>query len=78
LFYDWDPIEVSDGGPQDEYDSYIGPIYRLLISNPSRESVAAALMDIELNDMGLGLDNVPPRLLLPVADKLLAIDVRLI
>jgi hypothetical protein len=78
LFYDWDPIDVSQGGPHDEYDSYVGPIYRLLASNPSRESVAETLYDIERNSMGLGeIDNVPPRLLLPVADKLLAIDIRL-
>ncbi len=28
LFYDWDLIGINDFGPDDEYDSYVGSIYR--------------------------------------------------
>jgi hypothetical protein len=76
LYRVWDPLNVCDAGPKDEYDSYIGPIYRVLVSAPSREAVARELMKIESES--LGFDRAKEADLLPVADKLLSIDVRLI
>lgn len=54
LLEDWDPIGVA-GVPeaQDEYDSYIGPIYRLLASDASVEQLAQHLQEIETTQMGL-------------------------
>jgi hypothetical protein len=75
LYRDWDPLNVCDAGPKDEYDSYIGAIYRVLASSPSREVVARELVKIESESMGF--DQVREEALFPVADKLLSIDVRL-
>jgi hypothetical protein len=30
----WDPIGTNNYGPDDEYDSYIGGIYRILAGSP--------------------------------------------
>ena len=51
LFYDWDPIGVNDLAPDDEYDSYVADIYRLLISGASRTEIAAHLRQIEITWM---------------------------
>jgi hypothetical protein len=75
LYRDWDPLNVGDAGPTDEYDGYIGAIYRVLASSPSREVVARELVKIESESMGFG--QVKDEALFPVADKLLSIDVRL-
>ena len=74
LYRDWDPIGVYGNAPEDEYDSYIGGIYRLLSSAPSRETVAQTLVKIEKECMGYDQAREEP--LLPVADKLLAIDIQ--
>jgi hypothetical protein len=76
LYRDWDPLNVCDAGPKDEYDSYIGAIYRILASSPSREAVARELVRIESESMGF--DQVKEEALLRVADKLLSIDIRLL
>ena len=38
LWRDWDPIGC--GVPEDEYESYVWPVYKLLIDGESREKVA--------------------------------------
>jgi hypothetical protein len=75
LVNDWDPIGVMDDPewPRDEYDAYIGEIYKLLSQRESAESIAQHLCLIEENRMGLGLPS--PHLRLPVAQKLKAINV---
>src|SRR5437867_11803711 len=52
LLHDWDPIGVADE-PQarDEYDSYIGGVYRLLASGASVAEIEAHLRDIEIRMM---------------------------
>ncbi len=74
----WDPIGVQ-GIPEaaDEYDSYVGGVYRLLASHATAEEIAKHLWDIEVYRMGLasrpgGLERVRP-----VTQKLLAIEVTL-
>ena len=74
LYRDWDPIGVAGEWPEDEYDSYIGPVYRLLVSTPSRDAVAQELKRIEAEH--LGFEGTKAEDLLTVADKLLAIDLR--
>jgi hypothetical protein len=77
LVRDWDPIGVMDDPewPRDEYDSYIGEIYRYLARGESAEFIARHLCFVEEKLMGLG--RVPESYRLPVAIKLRAISVAL-
>jgi len=82
LWNDWDPIGVNDVAPDDEYDSYIGGVYRLLASRCTREAIVMHLIRIEIETMGLG---PMPSVSEPqhkdrlgtVAGKLMAIDVQI-
>ncbi len=75
LYRDWDPIGVCGTAPEDEYDSYIGGVYRVLASSRSEEALirflAGAFEDI------VGAQVSARERLRPVAQKLLALDVRL-
>ncbi|MCH8252377.1 MAG: hypothetical protein IID36_08005 [Planctomycetes bacterium] len=54
LFRDWDPIGVSDmGAPSDEYDSYIGGVYRLVTGGAEPIELARHLLRIETETLGL-------------------------
>jgi hypothetical protein len=76
LMTDWDPIEVAEiPEAWDEYDGYIGGIYRLLYSRASVEEVARHLHEIVVGPMGLFSDGVEDHL--EVARKLCALDVQL-
>ena len=75
LWHDWDPIGVNDYGPDDEYDSYIGGIYRLLSGNPTEDQLIDHLHQIETETMGLPLRD--KKSLHPIARKLMEIDVTL-
>jgi hypothetical protein len=74
LFREWDPIGASEEAPKDEYDSYVGGVYRLLAAGASPTQVAERLSQVERQYMGY--DTSPDRLL-PVARKLCALDVGL-
>ncbi|SFL20730.1 hypothetical protein SAMN04487938_3674 [Lysobacter sp. cf310] len=76
LIEHWDPIGVmSDPDwPRDEYDSYIGGVYRCLAQGESAEAIARHLCFIEETTMGF---RPLPEVLLPVALRLKAIDVSL-
>jgi hypothetical protein len=74
LLEEWDPIGVTQfGGPSDEYDSYIGPIFTCLSKNPSSLVVAELLRKIETERMELDSPNADH--LLPVAESLLKVDI---
>ena len=77
LIREWDPIGVMNDPewPRDEYDSYIGEVYRYLARGESAEFIARHLCFIEERLMGLG--RVPESFRLPVAIKLKAINVAL-
>ena len=77
LVHHWDPIGVMDDPewPRDEYDSYIGEIYRYLARGESAEFIARHLCFIEETAMGLG--RLPEAARLPVAERLKALDVSL-
>jgi len=50
----WDPIGVRDmGAPRDEYDAYIAAVYGLLTGGASDDEIAAELLKIEEELMGL-------------------------
>ena len=54
LLHEWDPIGVSDiPEAQDEYDSYVGGIYRLLASGASEYQIIERLYNLETVSMGL-------------------------
>ena len=54
LLHDWDPIGVSDiPEAHDEYDSYVGGIYRLLASGASEYQIIERLYNLETVSMGL-------------------------
>jgi len=75
LWNDWDPIGVNDYGPDDEYDSYIGGIYRILSGKPTESELIGYLYQIETETMGQPFHN--KELLHPIAQKLMEIDVTL-
>jgi hypothetical protein len=67
----WDPIGINDQPAcADEYDSYIGGIFRLLTRQASDEVIAAHLADIVIDRMGL---TATPTGMLPTARALRAI-----
>jgi hypothetical protein len=76
LFYDWDPIGISkDADIPDEYDSYVGPVYRRLVDNCSEEELIKFLFHLERTSMGLSSKS--PELLRPVAQKLIGLNIHL-
>lgn len=78
LLKDWDPIGVEHAPQaQDEYDSYVGRIYRVLASRPSREEVVEYLRQVESARMGLHAGPERLRRIAEVAEELLAVDIRL-
>jgi hypothetical protein len=51
----WDPIGVKDvPAAQDEYDSYVGQIFELLIRGESDDTIVKYLLDVVNERMGLG------------------------
>ena len=77
LLEDWNPIGVPGGVPPDEYDAYIGGVYRLLSAGAGAEEVAEHLGAIERDVMGLGETTASAKTKLTVARKLCGLNVRL-
>lgn len=78
LYHDWDPIRVSGEAPNDEYDSYIAPVYRILFGSRSENELVECLHRLGDDIMGASptaAEHVEQ--LRPVARKLLELDVRL-
>lgn len=71
LWQDWDPIGC--GVPEDEYESYVWPVYQLLIDGAPRESIAEYLR--ETADEVITV-SVPENRLQLVVDKLMALGVK--
>ena len=75
LLNDWDPIGIREvPEAQDEYDSYVGGVYRLLADGASAVEVAAHLARIEGETMGLPSSADRH---LPVATKLCGLNVKI-
>lgn len=68
LHQDWDPIGC--GAPEDEYDSYLWPVLRLLQDGASREDIADYLRTAARESMSC---TVPEQRLSLVVDKLMAL-----
>lgn len=71
LWTDWDPIGC--GVPKDEYESYVWPVYKLLIDGAPREDVVAYLRWAADEAM---TSPVPENRLQAVVDKLMALGVQ--
>lgn len=70
LWRDWDPIGC--GVPEDEYESYVWPVYRLLINNAPREAIADYLRETADQATSVAVPEIRLQL---VVDKLLALGV---
>lgn len=76
LLRHWDPIGVkNEPKARDEYDSYVGGVYRLLVSGASAKEIAKHLVDMETRQ--LGFEDTDPKMLIPLAYKLKRLNVRL-
>ena len=54
LLEDWDPIGIGkEPNAQDEYDMYLGSLYMLLLEKASEDAIAARLLWIETERMGV-------------------------
>ncbi len=54
LLKEWDPIGVCEiKEAQDEYDSYVGAIYKILITRKSKNEIFDHLWSLETEHMGL-------------------------
>ena len=75
LLNDWDPIGIRDvPEARDEYDSYVGGVYRLLADGASAVEVAKHLARIEGEQMGLPSS---ADLRLSVATKVYGLNVKI-
>jgi hypothetical protein len=74
LYHDWQPIPVPDL-PEDEYDSYIAPVYRILVGSRSEQELIECLCRLERATIGMPYESAEQ--LRPVARRLLELDVRL-
>ena len=74
LRHDWNPIGVPrDATVQDEYDGYVGEVYKLLTLDPSARQLAKYLSELEAHSLGFNRTN--PEMLIPVAEELLTVEV---
>src|ERR1044072_6578636 len=75
LLHNWDPIGIANETDlSDEYDAYIGGVYRLLDSGAAPRAVAGHIARIESVQMGLWTSADK---LVPLAEKLCALNVKL-
>ncbi len=75
LLREWDPIGMRDVlEAKDEYDGYVGGVYRLLANGASTLELAEHLARIERDDMGFSTvqESLPA-----VADRLKQLDITL-
>lgn len=76
LFREWDPIGVNENEKlADEYDAYIAPVYRILVTSHSEQELIDFLYQTERDT--IGMPSVSRARLQPVARRLLELDVRL-
>lgn len=75
LHRNWDPIGVKDVPESlDEYDAYVGGVYRLLESGATVKEIAVHLVKVETDQ--LGFQDTQVKMLIPVAKRLLKIKSR--
>ena len=57
LFKQWNPIALTDERMVDEYDAYIAPIYRILVTSRDQKQIIETLMRIERDEIGTALSD---------------------
>jgi hypothetical protein len=78
LYHEWDPIGVAGDAPDDEYDSYIGPVYRILAGSRSEQELVEYLHRTARDAIGVASDTTEHlESGRPIARRLLELDVRL-
>jgi hypothetical protein len=75
LYHDWNPIGFDDALHEDEYDSYIAPVYRILVGSRSEQELIEFLFHTERDTIGVPCESAEQ--LRPLARRLLELDVRL-
>lgn len=75
LFTEWDPLSLEDERLSDEYDAYIAPVYRILVTSRDREQLIDTLIRIERDELGIAFSDSDK--LRSVADSLLELKVTL-
>ncbi|MEP6704950.1 MAG: hypothetical protein ABJB34_09105 [Acidobacteriota bacterium] len=76
FFRDWDPLGINDyKSSDDEYDSYIAPVYRILVGSRSESDLIDTLKRIATDQMGIGAGSLEKLDL--VAEKLFKLKVTL-
>jgi len=75
LVKQWDPISVSDEVLVDEYDAYIAPLYRILVTTRDYDQLIKTLQRIERDELGVEPSDAVR--LRPVAEALLNLKVML-
>ncbi len=73
LFKQWNPIALTDERMVDEYDAYIAPIYRILVTSRDQKQIIETLMRIERDEIGTALSD--SNKLRSVATRLLELNV---
>ena len=53
LMQDWDPIGISGDAPRNEYDTYAAKAHAMLMDGATVEEIAAYLLHIATENMGL-------------------------
>jgi hypothetical protein len=77
LRHEWKPIGISDL-PEDEYDSYIAPVYRILSGSRSEQELVEFLFRTARDTIGVACETDEHfEQMRPVARRLLELDVRL-
>jgi hypothetical protein len=56
LYHDWNPIGFAGLLPEDEYDSYIAPIYRMLSESSSEDELIEYLFLTEQGTVGVSCE----------------------
>jgi bacterioferritin-associated ferredoxin len=56
LWYEWDPLGISEHGSGDAYQSYVPQIFDLTVGNATVEQIAARLRSLETGTIGVGGD----------------------
>ena len=78
LYHAWDPIGVAGSAPEDEYDVYIAPVYRILAGTRSEQELCEFLFRTARDTIGVACETAEHfEQLRPVARRLLELDVRL-
>ncbi len=69
LWRDWDPIGC--GVPEDEYETYVWPLYRLLIEGKPRAEIEAYLEETARDTIGIAAS---PQRIRDAAEKLMGLN----